>query len=323
MNVRTFNVGVIGLGGWGRKILEEYAKIPEVRVTGVVDPAPKQLAYAAERYGIKRAHEEPRALFADPATTAVHIAAPNAEHFKIAEAALQAGKHVLVEKPMCQTSAEAHRLVEIAERENLTLSVGHIYRFNSAIIELRRLLSEAFFGPVYMVELRWSNLERAFEDRDVVMDLAPHIVDILNFLLGTWPSAVSCSGGSFRRAVQDEAVSMWFEFARGTRAHAIASWLIPPKTRRLLIAGENRSAGVDMLTQEIAVQESGYQYRLAVERNNTIHDELIHFIKSVGDPLTETRNSGLLGAQVMDVLEALRVSKTSRKSVNVSIHGAS
>ena len=306
--LRTFNVGVIGLGTWGRKILEEYVKIPAVRVVGAADPNPAARAYCKEQYGIRETVEDYEDLLADPAVSAVHIATPNATHFPIGQAALMAGKHVLMEKPLCEKAGDAHRLVQFAESKNLTLSVGHIFRFNNALIEIQRLVRETFFGRIFMLESRWSNSEKPYEDRDVVLDLAPHVVDILNFLLGEWPVSVWCAGRSFRRTKREEAATLWFEFDGGVCASANLSWLVPPKTRHLAIVGENRSATVDVLTQEIAVHESGYTYRIHVERNNTIRDELMHFIKSVGDPLTETRNSGLLGAQVVDVLDALHES---------------
>ena len=316
--MRTFNVGVVGLGTWGRKVLEEYTKIPEARVLGVADIDSKQRTYCKDRYRVEKTYDTYEPLIEDSAIFAVHVATPNSTHFEICKAALKAGKHVLVEKPMCETSEDAHRLVRLAEAKNLTLSVGHVFRFNNALIEVKRLIRTSFFGRVFMLELRWTNSERLYEDRDVVLDLAPHVVDILNFLLDRWPISVVCAGKSFRRPNLEESAYLWFEFDQGTCAQATLSWLVPPKIRTVAVVGENRSAAIDVLTQEISVHESGYTYRLGVERNNTIRDELIHFIKSVGDPLTETRNSGALGAQVLDVIEALRQSTRTQRSVKTT-----
>lgn len=313
-----FNVGVIGAGYWGRKIVDEFSKVENVNLIGVADLDEKNLAFCAERFGVKNGYKDYKQLLAVKDLHAVSISTPNALHYQICKDALEAGKHVLVEKPLTLTSAEGRELVDMAQKKGLTLSVGHIFRFNSALAEVRRLIKEEkFFGKLFLMELTWTNLERAFPDRDVLMDLAPHMFDIQHYLLGHWPEEVSCVGGPFRREKGEETAYVMSRFKDGLIAVSNISWLIPKKTRQILLVGEARSALIDAVAQEVTVYESGYTYKLGVERNNTIRDELIHFVKSISDPMTETRNSGAIGLKTVELIEAAKRSMAEHKAVKV------
>ena len=253
----------------------------------------------------------------DPSIVAVNIALPNALHYPAAREALEAGKHVLVEKPIALDSSNGKELVDLAAEMNLTLSVGHIYRFNNAMIEVRRLARSNFFGQIYFLNLTWMNLEPPYPDRDVIVDLAPHTFDITNFIFDAWPSKISCTGRAYRREEMEEMAFISSEMPNGTISHASISWLTPRKTRHVEIVGENRSALIDAVSQEVTVYESGYTYKLGIERNNTIQTELIHFLQSIGDPLTETRNSGTIGVRTVEMIEAAKRSLAEGRCIEV------
>ncbi|OGS42416.1 MAG: hypothetical protein A3K67_05735 [Euryarchaeota archaeon RBG_16_62_10] len=313
-----FNVGVIGVGYWGRKIVDEYSKIDDVEIIGVSDLDEKNLAFCAERYGVKNGHKEYELLLAQKDLQAVNVCTPNAMHYRICKDALEAGKHVLVEKPITLTSKEGKELVELAQKKRLTLSVGHIFRFNNALAEIRRLIKEEmFFGKLFLMELNWTNLEKSFPDRDVLFDLAPHMFDIQHFLLGQWPSQVICTGGPYRRKEGEETAYILSKFKNGMIAMSNISWLVPKKTRQIMLVGEVRSALVDAVGQEVTVFESGYTYKLGVERNNTIRDELLHFVKSIGDPQAETKNSGAIGVRTVELIEAAKKSMADGRAISV------
>lgn len=313
-----FNVGVIGVGYWGKKIVDEFTKVENVSVVGVSDLDDKNLAFCNERYGIKAGYRDYHELIERRDLQAVSVSTPNAMHYRICMEALRAGKHVLVEKPITLNSKEGRELVDMAERKRLVLSVGHIFRFNNALAEIRRLIKEEkFFGRLYLMEQNWTNLEKAFPDRDVLFDLAPHMFDIQNYLLGHWPVEVSCVGGPFRREEGEETAYVLSRFSDGMIAMANISWLVPRKTRQVVLVGENRSALIDAVGQEVTVFESGYTYKLGIERNNTIRDELVHFIKSISDPMTETRNSGVVGVRTVELIEAAKKSMAEKKAIKV------
>ena len=313
----NFRVGVIGTGYWGRKIVDEYTKIDGLQLIGVSDLEQKNLDFCAERYGVKDGYTDYRDLLNQKDLDAVNVCTPNSSHHEICRTALEMGKHVLVEKPITLTSAEGWDLVELAQKNELTLSVGHIFRFNNALAEVRRLIGERFFGDLFLMEMTWTNLEQPWPDRDVLLDLAPHMFDIQNYLLGSWPVEVTCSGGPFRRESGEETAYVVSRFESGPLAHANISWLVPRKTRQIMLAGETRSALVDAVAQEATIYESGYTYKLGIERNNTIRDELLHFIKSISDPETETKNSGSVGVKTVELIEAAKLSIAEKRAVKV------
>ncbi len=312
-----YNVGVIGIGYWGRKILDEFTKVEDVSVVGVSDLDEKNLAFASERYGVKSGYKNYKDLLAVDGLNAVAICTPNKLHFQVCKDALEAGKHVLVEKPITLTSKEGRELVALAEKKGLLLSVGHIFRFNNALSEIRRLIEQKFFGKLFLMEMTWVNLEKAFPDRDVLFDLAPHMFDIQNYLLGEWPEEIICVGGPFRREEGEETAYVTTKFKDGVIATANVSWLVPRKTRQIMLVGENRSALIDAVGQEVTVYESGYTYKLGVDRNNTIGDELVHFVKSIANPKTETKNSGIVGVKTVELIEAAKTSMREGRSVKL------
>ena len=313
-----YNVGIIGAGYWGKKIVDEMTKVEDVSVIGVSDLDDKNLAHCSERHGIKSGYKDYKQLLALKDLHAVTVSVPNALHYQICKDALIAGKHVLVEKPITLNSKDGRELVALAQSRKLTLSVGHIFRFNNALAEIKRLMKdEDYFGKLFLMELTWVNLEKSFPDRDVLYDLAPHMFDIQNYLLGKWPTQICCTGGPFRRDVGEETAYITSKFADGTISMANISWLVPRKTRQIFLAGENRSALIDAVAQKITVYESGYTKDILINPNNTIRDELVHFVKSFSDPQTETRNSGSIGVKTVELIEAAKRSMKEDKTITV------
>lgn len=312
-----FEVGVLGVGYWGRKIVEEYSGIQNVKVRAVSDLMDKNLEHCKERYGVPMLVHDYREVLAMDSIDAVHICLPNGLHYPACKEALEKGKHVLVEKPITLTTEEGHKLVKLAEEKNLTLSVGHIYRFNNALAEVKRLWSENFFGKVFLLNFTWTNLEPVFTDRDVIVDLAPHYFDMVNFLFDAWPEKITCMAKPFRQKQMEEAAYIACQMPGGAIAHAHLNWLGPKKVRQLEVVGENRSCIIDAVGQVVTVYESGYTYQLGIQRNNTIRDELLHFIKSIGDPSTETRNSGSIGVKTVEMIEKAKESLRSGATVQI------
>ncbi|OGS55789.1 MAG: hypothetical protein A3K60_03200 [Euryarchaeota archaeon RBG_19FT_COMBO_56_21] len=313
-----YNVGIIGVGYWGKKLVDEFTKVEDAQVVGVSDLDEKNLQFCADRYGVKNGYKDYRQLLAQKGLHAVAVAVPNAMHYQVCKDALNAGKHVLVEKPITLTSKEGRELVDLAQAKKLTLSVGHIFRFNSALAEIRRLnKEEKYFGRIYLIELNWLNLEKAFPDRDVLFDLAPHMFDIQNYILDQWPTEVYCTGGPFRRDKGEETAYVISKHKDGVIAMSNISWLIPKKTREVFIAGESRSALIDAVAQKITVYESGYTKEIHVIPNNTIRDELIHFVQSFSDSQKETKNSGVIGVRTVELIEAAKRSMKEGKVIAV------
>jgi len=316
--VAKYNVGVIGVGYWGKKLVDEFTKVEDAHLIGVSDTDERNLQFCAERYGIKNGFTDYKQLLAQTDLHAVSIAVPNSLHYEICRDALEAGKHVLVEKPITLKSSEGRKLVKLADKKKLTLSVGHIFRFNNALSETKRMIwKENHFGKLYLVELNWHNLEKAFPDRDVLWDLAPHMFDIQNYLLDEWPVEVSCTAAPFRRSEGEETAYIVSKFKSGIVSMCNISWLIPKKTRQIFIAGETRSALVDAVAQKVMVYESGYTKDVLINPNNTIRDELTHFVQSFSDPQTATKNSGAIGVKTVELIEAAKRSMEQGRVIKV------
>jgi len=317
--MRRFDVGVLGVGYWGRKIVDEYCAIQGVKVKAVSDLSDKNLEYCRDRHKVEELHHDYRDVLEDDSITAVNVCLPNSLHFQACKEAIDRGKHVLVEKPITLTSADGQVLVDLAEKNNLTLSVGHIYRFNNALLEVKRLIDESFFGKIFFLDMTWVNLEPPYADRDVIVDLAPHYFDIANFLLDAWPKRITCVARPFRRKEMEETAYITSEMPTGEMAHATLSWLAPKKVRQIEVVGENRSCVIDAVGQEVTVHESGYTYKLGIDRNNTIRTELVHFLKSIGDPLIETRNSGVIGVKTVEMIEHSKRSLAEGRTVETGV----
>ncbi len=308
-------VGVIGAGYWGRKHVDEYSHIPEADLQWVVDPSKEAREFCAANYGVPNTTAEISDLLSSD-VDAVSVCVTNDMHHGIARQVLEAGKHVLVEKPLTMDEATSRDLVALAHDNDLTLAVGHIFRFNNAMTELRERVKDGFFGDVFSIINRWTTLCDPFPGRDVVFDLAPHAFDILNFVLDEWPERITCVGGAYRRKELEETAFISAEFPSGILGHIEASWLLPGKVRTVEVMGRDRSAHIDTLSQKFTVHESDYNFDLDIERNNTIRTELEHFLEAVkkGD---HTINSGTVGLNTVRCLEASIRSMREHRSIEL------
>lgn len=326
--MRKMNVAVIGVGYWGKKIVSEYAQLAKrdsgVSLHSVCDLLEENLKFCEGKYDVPYVTEYHKEVIASSEIDAVNICTPNETHFELCREALEAGKHVLVEKPMTLNSGEAYKLVDLARAKNLVLSVGHIFRFNNALRKVRSLVKGHFFGDLFWLKLQWTTLMPPVQGRDIITDLAPHPFDILNFLLNMWPSKITCKAKAYRREKLEETAHIIAEFKSNVMASIELSWLTPGKTREVSVMGSKRFAKIDCLTQEIKAFENGHFYDIPVERNNTIEAELEHFIGCIRNNHASNsgylnQNSGLLGANVVRLLELARRSVEEERTERVEL----
>jgi len=187
-------VGVIGYGYWGPNLVRNFADLDDARVTVVADRRTDRLALAQRRYPGIRVTTDPWDLIGDPSVDAVVIATPVALHFELANAALRAGKHVLVEKPIASTSDEASRLIDEAARRQLVLMVDHTFVYTGAVQKIHELVGGGELGDIYYYDSVRINLGLFQHDVDVLWDLAVHDLSIMDFVLPQQPVAVSATG---------------------------------------------------------------------------------------------------------------------------------
>lgn len=294
-------VGIIGIGRWGTKVAREYiALINE----GIVDSV---ILCDTNSSMLKP--------FADVAITCnkiddaiqkadgIHICTPNSTHYEIAKKALESEVHVLVEKPMTTDHNQAYELVEIATSENLILQVGHIYRFANAIRKVKELYENNYFGKVYYLNLTWTHLMPYMESVDILWDLLPHPLDILNFITRKWPIEFVGVGRAFRRSELSEVVSSQAIFDDGTFANIHLSWLSPIRRRILEIVGSKRTGLVECVKQEIKIFDGNNEEKLLdVGVNNTIKEEALNFIRAI-ETGKNNFNSSIVGARNVEMIE--------------------
>jgi predicted dehydrogenase len=242
-------VGVVGCGYWGSKHVRVLQQIPAVSRVVVIDQRPERRApFQQSASAIATFGDLDSAL---PDLDAVVVAVPPAEHFRIALQALTAGKHVLVEKPMTTTAASSHRLIEEAAARNLTLMVGHTFEYNAAVWKLREVIDSGELGEIYYIDTARLNLGRYQSDVNVLWDLAPHDISIINYLLRTRPRSVHAWGAKLADAHQEDVGGLRLGFGDQTMVAQIhVSWLDPCKVRRVTVAGSRKMAVYDDLVDQ-------------------------------------------------------------------------
>jgi len=319
------NIAVIGAGYWGKKVISEYLALakedPGSSLFRVCDIQEQNLRHCDEFFQIPkdRLVNSYKELLHSDDVDAVHICTPNETHYQICKEFLIAGKHVLLEKPMTLNSQQAFELMNLAEKDGLVLQVGYIFRFNNALREVRNLIRDRFFGDLYYLRLQWIDFIQPTPVRDIIFDLGPHPIDILNFLFGTWPSKVVCKAGAYTRETLPEMAYATAQFDGKIMANIELSWLHPKKERSVSIIGSERCATVDCLNQSVEIFENRGKngFKIDIQKNNTILAELTHFIEHIreGGMLV---NGGHVGPMNILVLENLKRSLIEDRTIKVN-----
>jgi len=326
-------VGVIGYGYWGPNLVRNFAEAQGSQIAAVSDLRPERLALARRRYPVIKATTDYRDLLADAGIDAVAIATPVSTHFELAMQALQAGKHVLVEKPLAATSEQAIRLIEEAGRHNRVLMVDHTFVYTGAVRKIGELMASDELGDIYYYDSVRVNLGLFQHDVNVIWDLAVHDISIMDYAIPVQPCAVSATGMSHIPGEPADVAYLTLFFDDRLIAHVHVNWLAPVKVRRTLIGASRKMIVYDDLepSEKVKVYDKGitlssnaesvYQmlvgYRTgdmwAPQLNMTeaLRTEVLHFICCIEEcdrPITD----GEAGLRVVRVLEAATQSMAER-----------
>jgi predicted dehydrogenase len=333
-------IGVVGYGYWGPNMVRNFAEAPGSRVVAVSDLRPERLAQAQARYPGISVTADHRELIADPAVDAMVVATPVSTHFELAMAALAAGKHVLVEKPLTATTDQALQLIAEAAQRQRVLMVDHTFVYTGAVRQIKELVDDGRLGRLYYYDSVRVNLGVFQRDINVLWDLAVHDLSIMDYVLGRQPRAVSTTGMAHVSGRPEDVAYLTCFFDDNLIAHLHVNWLAPVKIRRTLIGGDRRMIVYDDLepSEKIKVYDKGitlnngpdgvYQmlvgYRTgdmwAPQLNTTeaLRVEAMHFLECIAQgkrPLTD----GQVGLNVVRVLEAATQSLKQRgQSVELS-----
>lgn len=319
------SVAIIGHGYWGPNLVRNFAEVPDARVTWVTDLRPDRLAPVTARYPATKVSADYREAINDAAVDAVAIATPVNTHFELGMAALKAGKHVLLEKPLASNADEAARLVEEADRRGLTLMVDHTFVYTPAVQKIRELTQSGELGDLYYYDSVRINLGLFQHDVNVLWDLAVHDLSIMDFVLDRQPVSVSATGLGHVPGEPENIAYMTMFFQGHMIGHVHVNWLAPVKVRRTLLGGSRRMVVFDDLetSEKVKVYDRGisvnpsadnvYQmlvgYRtgdmwapqLAIRE--ALHDEVAHFVDCIAHKRTPVTD-GQAGLRIVRLLEA-------------------
>ncbi len=317
-------VGVIGCGYWGPNLIRNFNQLPISRVKYCCDLDDSRLKHMKSLYpnvAITKNYED---LINDPEVDAVAIATPVSTHFPIAKDCLEGGKHVLVEKPLAASIGEAEELVKIAEAKQRILFTGHTFVYNAAVQKMKELVEEGELGDIYYVSSIRVNLGLFQEDINVIWDLAPHDISILNYLFGSEPITVSTFAKSYIRPGIEDVAFLTLQYPKNIVAHIHVSWLDPCKIRRTTLVGSRKMLVYDDTStlEKIRVYDKGVtiqphydtfgEFQLAyrfgdivVPKINDVEPlktECIHFIECIRNG-ARPMSDGTQGLNVVKVVE--------------------
>jgi predicted dehydrogenase len=233
-------IALVGYGYWGPNLLRNYIELPDIWIEWVCDARPDALEKVRARYPSITVTTDLDEILQNPSIEAVSIATPISTHFPLARAALQAGKHVFVEKPMTANVEEARVLVELAREKGLTLMVGHTFVYSPPVRKVKQLIDAGELGDVYFVTTQRVNLGLHQKDVSVIWDLAPHDLSILYYWLGEAASEVRVTGRACIAQGIPDVAFVNLTFPSGIVAEIQASWLSPVKLRRTIVVGSRK-----------------------------------------------------------------------------------
>jgi len=327
------SIGIIGYGYWGPNLARCAAESDGCRLAAIADFSSAARERAGKRYPAAKLYSSWQDLIADPKVDAVVIATPVSTHYEIALSALLAGKHVLVEKPMTNTSAQALRLIEEASKRKLVLMVDHTFVFTPAVQKIRDLIVTGKVGDIYYYDSTRINLGLFQHDVNVVWDLAVHDLAILEYLFDERPTAMSASGAGHIRGKPENMAHISLFFPSGMVAYLNVNWLAPVKIRQTLIAGTKRmivyndlepsekvkvyDRGVDLnespedLRKLLVSYRTGDMWSPQLPLKEALLTELEHFSEAISAG-TEPITSGISGLNVVSMLESAATSLSRR-----------
>lgn len=301
------NIGVIGAGYWGKKVIGEYLDLASEDIidgVGICDTQDDVLKNYKDKDNVKIIEKDFKKFVHDEVIDAVHICVNNNSHYLVATEALQNETHVLLEKPMTVTSREAYKLLELSAQQGLILQVGHIFRFANVIRKAKELMEKDYFGNRYYLTLKWTTLMAPMESVDIIWDLLPHPLDMLHFLTGEWPVDWQVLSRAYRRDSPSEMAFIHFIYDDFI-ANIELSWVNPERKRLMEIIGSERSAKIECVKQKMHIFEGNNKdFDMEIKNNNTIRDEAMNFIESINNKKMPF-NSHIIGAKNVDIIEKI------------------
>ena len=272
------NVAVIGYGYWGPNLVRNFSWQEGTTVKYVCDLEKKRLDLVKNQFpNIEIITQEYRRILADPQVDAVAIATPVHTHFSIAKAALEADKHVLIEKPMTDNARDARAIVALAKERDRIVMVDHTFVYTGAVRKIKEMVAEGQIGDIYYFDSVRVNLGLFQSDINVVWDLAPHDLSIMSYVIDKRPVGVGAQGVAHTDSALENMAYMTVYYEDSTLAHFHVNWLSPIKVRRILIGGSKKMIVYDDMenAEKVKVYDSGVHIRS--DDKESIYDTLVQY----------------------------------------------
>lgn len=325
-------LGVVGYGYWGPRIVRNFHGIKGAEIAVICDKSPLSLQRAGHDYPQIPVTSDFREVIASVDIDAVVVVTPVWTHYALAKAALENGKHVLVEKPFTSTVDQAKEVIDLADKKCRQVMVDHTFLFTGAVRKIKQLVDDGSLGGLYYYDSTRVNLGLFQHDVNVIWDLAPHDLSIMDYVIGQKPEYVAANGQSHLNGLADLAYLTLY-FSDKIIAHINVNWLSPVKVRTTLIGGEKKmlvwndlepdekvrvyDKGVSVEGGESSVYEllvsyrSGDMWAPKVEQTEALTAEAQYFVDCV-EKNQRPFNDGLAGLRVVEILEAADVSLSRR-----------
>jgi predicted dehydrogenase len=320
------NVGLIGYGYWGPNVARNIAETPGARVAAIADSRGERRTLAATRYPTAALCADAADVIANPAIDAVAIATPLSTHHTLAKAALVRGKHVLVEKPLAASVAEAEELTELAARCGVALMVDHTFVYTGAVRKIRSIIEAGDLGDLLYLDSVRVNFGLFQRDSNVIWDLAAHDLALMDFLVDARPVAVSANGTALAGYEHENIAYITVHFDNGFLGHFHVNWLAPVKVRHMMIGGRQRmlvyddmepsdkvlvyDKGVDLDVQDdiarrqiLVSYRTGDMYAPKLDRREPLSLVVAEFVDAIANRRAP-ETAGAAGVRVVRLLEA-------------------
>lgn len=322
-------VAVIGVGSMGENHARIYAYCEKTQLVAVADNNKEQAEKIAKKFNV-RAYSDYKELLEKEQLDAVSIVVPTSLHKEVAVYVFKKGINVLLEKPIAQTEEEAKEIIECAKENKVKLMIGHIERFNPAIIELKKKLEQKDLGEIYKIDIqRIGPFPHRISDVGVIIDLSVHDLDIIDYLINSAPSRIYAETQQKLHPYHEDSVTALLNYQNGTLAVLNINYLSPTKTRVLKIFGEKGMFKVDYLNQELYFYENksyvenhwngvteGDMKKINVEKKEPLQIEIESFLKHISEN-TPPLVGGEQGLNVLNIARMLIKSATEKKIIEL------
>jgi len=318
-------VGVVGCGYWGPNLIRNFRSLQDCQLKTMCDISEARLKHLKSLYPEVEGQTNYESMLEGNNLDAIVIATSVRFHYPMAKAALKAGKHVLIEKPLAASTAECEELIDIAKSKGLILMVGHTFLYSPPVRKIKEIVDRGDIGEIRYISARRLNLGLFQKDINVAWDLAPHDISVILYILGEQPQTINCNGTAHVTKGIEDVTTMYLQFSKDRSAIIQSSWLDPRKVREMTIVGSKRMVVYDDLAPQEKIKifdarverpphydtfaEFHYAYHYGdiyapyIKQDEPLKTECQHFLDCIKNGTTPI-TSGQKGLEVVRILEA-------------------